>query len=402
MNTTSQEKNAPLILVVDDDRTTRMMLRRAMESEGYRVAQASDGLQCLESCRHLMPNMVLLDAKMPVMDGFECCSQLQNLPGGRSTPVLMITGLEDEESVERAFAAGARDYITKPIHWAVLRYRVRRLLQEQQAEIEMRKALGRERELNDLRSRIVTMVSHEYRTPLTTILSSAELLEHYGEKWPSEKRQQHLKRIQSAAKHMTHLVSDVVSISQFEAGELQFQPAKVNLKALCLEALADLVPKGDGMAESPAQNRIQVRFQGELDAVILDGNLVKQILGSVLENAVKYSGSDSEVSLQVRCQDLPQISEEERMALGGSGDLAEHKLVVFRVEDRGIGIDPQELLEIFNPFYRGHNIGNIPGTGLGLAIAKKCAELHGGKIAVASTVGVGTAVTVTLPVDIAR
>ena len=87
--------------------------------------------------------------------------------------------------------------------------------------------------------------------------------------------------------------------------------------------------------------------------------------------------------------------------LGGSGGLAEHKLVMFRVEDRGIGIAPQELLEIFNPFYRGHNIGNIPGTGLGLAIAKKCAELHGGKIAVASTVGVGTAVTVTLPVKTA-
>ncbi|WP_199247911.1 hybrid sensor histidine kinase/response regulator [[Phormidium] sp. ETS-05] len=402
MNTTSQENNAPLILVVDDDRTTRMMLRRAMESEGYRVAQASNGLECLESCRHLMPNMVLLDAKMPVMDGFECCSQLQNLPGGKSTPVLMITGLEDEESVERAFSAGARDYITKPIHWAVLRYRVRRLLQEQQAEIEMRKALGRERELNDLRARIVTMVSHEYRTPLTTILSSAELLEHYGEKWSAEKRHQHLKRIQGAAKHMTHLVSDVVSISQFEAGELQFQPAQVNLKALCLEVVADLAPKGDGIVEGGNQNRIQVRFQGELEAVILDGNLLRQILGSVLENAVKYSGSDREVSLDVRCQDWPEISNAEGMDLGEAGGLAEHKLVIFRVEDRGIGIDPQELLEIFNPFYRGHNIGNIPGTGLGLAIAKKCAELHGGKIAVASTVGVGTAVTVTLPVKIPR
>ncbi len=245
------------------------------------------------------------------------------------------------------------------------------------------------------------MVSHEYRTPLTTILSSAELLEHYGEKWPSEKRHQHLKRIQSAAKHMTHLVSDVVSISQFEAGELQFQPAQVNLKALCLELVADLAPKGDGIAVSGNQNRIQVRFQGELEAVILDGNLLRQILGSVLENAVKYSGSDREVSLDVTCQDWPEISNEEGMDLGGAGGLAEHKLVIFRIEDRGIGIDPQELLVIFNPFYRGNNIGNIPGTGLGLAIAKKCAELHGGKIAVASTVGVGTAVTVTLPVKIA-
>ena len=122
--------HAPLILIADDDKTTRMALRLVMEQEGYRVVEALNGESCLAIFSRLRPDVVLLDAIMPIMDGFACCAQIQQLQGATQIPVLMITGLEDQDSVNQAFTAGAVDYITKPIHWAVLRQRVRRLIQQ--------------------------------------------------------------------------------------------------------------------------------------------------------------------------------------------------------------------------------------------------------------------------------
>lgn len=123
-------QETPLILIVEDDRTTRMLLRRAMEKEGYRVIEAADGEQGIADFLRQKPDIVLLDAMMPVMDGFTCCQHFQELTGGDTTPVLMITSLDDPDSVDRAFNVGATDYITKPIHWPVLRQRVRRLIEQ--------------------------------------------------------------------------------------------------------------------------------------------------------------------------------------------------------------------------------------------------------------------------------
>jgi DNA-binding response OmpR family regulator len=131
--TPASEDDSPLILLADDDRSMRSLLRLAMEEEGYTIAEAKNGEQCLAEFKRLQPDMVLLDAVMPVLDGFTCCSQLRSLPGGEHTPVLMITVLDDADSVDRAFEAGATDYVTKPLHWAVLRQRVSRLLQASQS-----------------------------------------------------------------------------------------------------------------------------------------------------------------------------------------------------------------------------------------------------------------------------
>ena len=410
MNNAAKQTNYPLILVVDDDRTTRMMLNRAMQKEGYQVAEAKDGSECLESYQHIQPDMVLLDARMPEMDGFTCCKQLQNLPGGHNTPVLMITGLDDEESVDRAFESGATDYITKPIHWAVLRYRVRRMLQEKQAEAEMLKALERERELNDLRARIVTMVSHEYRTPLTTILSSAELLEHYGEKWTQEKRNKHIKRIQSASHHMTRLVSDVVSISEVSSGQLRFNPEPANMETLCREAVEEVI-------QGASYNReISLTFQGEFGTEVMDAKLIRQILSNLLLNAIQYSHPDSPIQFEAillrksyanaphqKHSEMagampPSVGKLEKNAIAPHQGQRVERQIIFRIQNQGIGISPEEIGQIFDAFYRGNNAGNVPGTGLGLTIAKKCVQLHGGEITLESQEKVSTTVTVVLPV----
>lgn len=149
MNPVSLPEAPSVILVVDDDPSMRQVLRRVMEKDGYQVVEATNGEQGLEVYKRLKPHLILLDALMPVMDGFVCCTQLQRLQsdtsaqeedfidvdclnGASRTPVLMITGLDDQASVDRAFAVGATDYVTKPIHFAVLRQRVRRLIQQSQ------------------------------------------------------------------------------------------------------------------------------------------------------------------------------------------------------------------------------------------------------------------------------
>ena len=132
-----QSERIPLVLIVDDDRTMRSLLNLAMEEEGYEVAEAENGEQCLSEYTHFQPDLILLDAVMPDIDGFTCCQKIRSLPGGDRLPILMITVLDDRESVEHAFRAGATDYITKPIYWSVLSERVRRLLDGNRANAEL-------------------------------------------------------------------------------------------------------------------------------------------------------------------------------------------------------------------------------------------------------------------------
>lgn len=155
----SPEQDSALILIVDDDKFMRLQLSGAMEQAGYRVAQASNGEEAIAAYNRLKPDLVLLAALMPGMDGFSCCRELQKLPGGDRTPILMIAALEDEESVEQAFEAGATDYITKPIHWALLRQRVRRLLSASQTIKELQKQI-KQAQLREEQLRLALEAAH--------------------------------------------------------------------------------------------------------------------------------------------------------------------------------------------------------------------------------------------------
>ena len=127
----------PLILIVDDDDLVRALLSEKMREDGYQVVTARNGKEALITYQEIQPDIVLMDGVMPAMDGFECCAHLQQLPGGDLTPVLMITGLEDSGSLDRAYEVGAADYIAKPIHWAALRQRVKRILNQSQLYREL-------------------------------------------------------------------------------------------------------------------------------------------------------------------------------------------------------------------------------------------------------------------------
>src|SRR5450432_2758911 len=151
MTVSSTEAVQGTILIADDDPVSRQMLRLRLQQDGYTIQEADDGPAALALFETLQPDLVLLDAMMPQMTGFEVCTRLHAMPGGEHVPVLIITGLEDEASVDNAFAAGAVDYITKPVHWPVLRQRVRRLLQNRQVE--------------KMRDQLVQMIVHDMKNP---------------------------------------------------------------------------------------------------------------------------------------------------------------------------------------------------------------------------------------------
>jgi DNA-binding response OmpR family regulator len=143
------DEQTPLILIVDDDNSIRSLLKLAIKNKGYRVEEATNGEECLSVYQRCQPDLILLDAIMPVMDGFTCCRHLCQMDTGKEVPILMLTFLDDQESIDQAFKAGATDYITKPIHWAVLFQRVKRLLTASQNNFNAQKVTN---ELNYLQS----------------------------------------------------------------------------------------------------------------------------------------------------------------------------------------------------------------------------------------------------------
>ncbi|MBN3924063.1 PleD family two-component system response regulator [Nostoc sp. NMS4] len=175
MKATAQESQS-LVLIVDDEPFIRLVLRHFLEREGYQIAEAENGIEALTVFKQLHPDIVLLDAMMPNMDGFECCTQLE-LVNYKRIPVLMITGLEDQESVDRAFAVGAMDYVTKPIHWPVLRQRVKRLIQQSQLQQDL-EAMNLELQ------RLVTIDG------LTQVANRRRFEEYFSQEWQRLKREQ--------------------------------------------------------------------------------------------------------------------------------------------------------------------------------------------------------------------
>ncbi|HIK52487.1 MAG TPA: PAS domain-containing sensor histidine kinase [Oscillatoriales cyanobacterium M59_W2019_021] len=241
---------------------------------------------------------------------------------------------------------------------------------EHQRLEEMRCALQKEKELNQLQSRFFTMASHQFRTPLTTILLSAHALERSVENASISKRLANIDRIQSAARSLTQTLSDILTISRAETGHLEFDPHPLDLDIFCRDILSKT------RQEAGKNHRLTLTVRGEVYGVAIDENLLRRTIENLLANAIQYSPEGSEISL----------------CLQGNA-----RGVKLSIGDRGLGIPRSDLSHVFNAFYRGSNVEDIPGVGLGLTVVKKCVELHGGKISLSSEEGMGTTVTVKIP-----
>lgn len=234
---------------------------------------------------------------------------------------------------------------------------------------ELYEALEREKEMNELKSRFVSMASHEFRTPLSIVLSSTTLIEQYGAGENDEKIQKHLVRIKSSINNLTNILNDFLSLDRLEQGNVEIEQNAFDIPEFLNEVVEDvqfLRKKGQAI------NLVQ---KGE-NLVVLDQKKLRYILVNLLSNSVKYSPADSKIEV---------VSENRE------------KSVVISVRDHGIGIPEDEQKHLFSKFFRAKNTGNVQGTGLGLTIVKRYVELMHGHIEFASKTGVGTTFTIELP-----
>ncbi|HBB32497.1 MAG TPA: hypothetical protein DDZ80_24140 [Cyanobacteria bacterium UBA8803] len=241
---------------------------------------------------------------------------------------------------------------------------------EQKQAKEISRALEAEKELRRVQLRFFSMASHEFRTPLGTILGSAQILESCAQDWPESKRLRNLHRIKSAAKHLNQLLDDILTINRAETGKLEFNPQPLELEKFCQKLLEEI--------QINANSKHSIVFTSKIrnQNFRLDERLLRSILTNLLTNAIKYSPQGGEV----------------HFTLTSSQDA-----VTFQIQDQGIGIPPEDQHHLLELFHRGKNVEKIPGTGLGLSVVKKCLDLQGGQISFKSEVGVGTTVTVMIP-----
>ena len=243
-------------------------------------------------------------------------------------------------------------------------------LQElERSQKSLSEALNKEKELNEIKSRFVSMASHEFRTPLSTVLSSAALIGKYTQSEEQEKRDKHIKRIRDSVKHLNDLLEDFLSLGKLEEGKVQTSISVVDLKEFLEETVEEMKP-----VLKPGQE-IQVQCTGD-DLFNTDKKLLKNILINLLSNAAKFSPENG----------LIQI-------VAGN----DHNRLVLSVQDNGIGIAEEDQHHMFTSFFRGRNVVNIQGTGLGLHIVKRYVDLVEGTISLQSQLGEGTTVTVELP-----
>jgi signal transduction histidine kinase len=399
------------VLLVDDDEDDFIITRDIIDDipgRNYKLEWTSSFSEALKMVREERHDVYLVDFRLGAHDGLELITTA--VKEGYTAPFILLTGQSDRETDEKAMRAGALDYLVKgtfnpydlerSIRYsrehakslaeiqklnADLERRVEERTQElaeairklehtnrslYEAQQEIRKALQKEKELHELKSRFVTIASHEFRTPLSTVLSSASLIGKYKATEDDEKRQKHVERIKSSVSNLTSILNDFLSISRIEEGKIYNVPTTFDLVAFTKEVIDEM----QGFLK--IGQKIHYQCQGNVVTVTLDKQLLKNILLNLLSNASKYSGEGKNIYLTTV--------------------LADGQLKI-TVQDEGIGIPEADQAHLFTPFFRAQNVTNIQGTGLGLNIVKRYIEIMNGTLSYSSELEKGTTFTINLP-----
>lgn len=242
------------------------------------------------------------------------------------------------------------------------------------AEDDTRLALAHQQELNVMKTRFVSMASHEFRTPLTAIQSSAELLHHYAERMPADERAVILDQIETAVARMTRMLEDVLVLGRGDGSTAPFQPRPLDVPAWCGRLVQDVTLAT--ASSGSVRPEVVLDIAPEIGRCVVDAILLEHILSNLVSNAIKYSPQGGTVRVHMRRQG---------------------PLLRIEVSDQGIGIREQDQFRLFEAFYRASNVGEIPGTGLGLTVVQRAVQRHGGTITLDSAPGEGTRFVVEIP-----
>lgn len=376
----SEDRKAS-ILIVDDDDIVRTIMRAELEADGFHVSEAADGVEACQSCWSQLPDLVIADVIMPRMDGFTLCRELRANPISQFVPILQATALDDVASIEKAYEAGATDFIGKPLQWTILKYRVRYVLRSARAFEALRHnqetliaAKDAAEAANRAKSEFLANMSHELRTPLNAIIGFSTIM-HQGTFGQLNTRYaEYAGMVCDSGTHLLAIINNILDLAKAESDKLELREEDVDIARVV--ALSSTIVRE--MAEKAGVN-YDVTLAEVLPHVRADSARMSQILINLLGNAVKFTPSGGKVSLSA-----------EATPDGG---------LQFRIADTGIGIPKDKIEVAMSPFgqIEGALSRKYDGTGLGLPLTKRLVEMHGGTFNLSSEPGRGTIVTVRLP-----
>lgn len=246
------------------------------------------------------------------------------------------------------------------------------ITERQQQQEQLKELLAREKELSDYRSRLLTMLSHEFRTPMSIIKTSASIMQRYQERLTPDRMVSHLNTITRQVSLLDDTLSDILYSYESDTNVIQLHLDWIELDQICNNSIDQL------QLSAEATHKIRREIIGTPQPVYLDEKLLQRIINNLLTNAIKYSPDGGEIILELHYED-EQVS--------------------IHVQDNGIGIPDDELNQLFMTFYRGTNVSNIPGTGIGLSIVKHAVDIHNGSINVSSEIDKGTRFSICLPIS---
>ena len=361
-------------LVADDDPIMREMMHAHLASEATTVVCVGNGREAWERLSRETFDLAVVDLGMPELDGFGLISHLRQTPRTIDLPIIVATGRDDSEAIERAFAAGATSFVTKPVNWPLFAYQVRFVLRSGAIEHDLRQA----RVAADIASRtkdsLFHLLGHELRTPLNVLMGFAGVLERELADKLSEEQRRHMRDMTAAARDLNEIVGNVLTYSRLFGGDHSLRKESVDIRELLDNAASKLKVK------SKAKNVLLIVRQLPVPISVQgDNRWLTDALTRLVDNAIKFSSAGGTVDL------MPMLQEDGSLAL--------------TVRDNGPGMDLRKLDEYLQPFFQADMTftRQAEGLGMGLPIARKIIEMHGGKLIFRSAPGQGTVAALWLP-----